>query len=79
MKGSISEFWYCLNLGCSDDNVEEEKFGTNISHLGHYSEIAEKSLDRFTSVISAFKYTSGSRVSGLRAPLKDVRNIRNNR
>ncbi|WJX53294.1 hypothetical protein P8452_39306 [Trifolium repens] len=65
--------------GCSDDNVEEEKFGTNISHLGHYSKIAEKSLDRFTSVISAFKYTSGSRVSGLRAPLKDVRNIRNNR
>ncbi|GAU18778.1 hypothetical protein TSUD_80670 [Trifolium subterraneum] len=65
--------------GCSDHNVEEEKFGTNISHIGHYSEIAEKSLDRFASVISAFKYTSGSRVSGLRAPLKDVRNTRNNR
>ncbi|XP_045825675.1 exonuclease 1 isoform X1 [Trifolium pratense] len=65
--------------GCSDHNVEEEKFGTNISHIGHYSEIAEKSLDRFASVISAFKYTSGSRVSGLRAPLKDVRNTHNNR
>ncbi|CAL5214246.1 unnamed protein product [Lathyrus oleraceus] len=73
--------------GCSDHNVdvpfkedsaEEEKFGTNISHLGHYSEIAEKSLEKFASVISAFKYTPGSRVSGLRAPLKDVRNTRNN-
>ncbi|KAI5384824.1 exonuclease 1 [Lathyrus oleraceus] len=73
--------------GCSDHNVdvpfkedcaEEENFGTNISHLGHYSEIAEKSLERFASVISAFKYTPGSRVSGLRAPLKDVRNTRNN-
>ncbi|CAI8618745.1 unnamed protein product [Vicia faba] len=72
--------------GCSDHNVDaplkddsaEEKFGTNISHLGHYSKIAEKSLERFASVISAFKYTPGSRVSGLRAPLKDVRNSHNN-
>ncbi|CAK8578633.1 unnamed protein product [Lathyrus sativus] len=73
--------------GCSDHNVdapfkedsaEEEKFGTNISHLGHYSAIAEKSLERFASVISAFKYTPGSRVSGLRAPLKDVHNTNNN-
>lgn len=65
--------------GCSDhnvdvpfkeDSVEEEKFGINISHLGHYSEIAEKSLERFASVISAFKYTPGSRVSGLHAPLR---------
>lgn len=88
MNGSISEFCYFLNLGCSDHNVdvpfkedsaEEEKFGTNISHLGQYSKIAEKSLERFASVISAFKYTPGSRVSGLRAPLKDVRNTNNNR
>lgn len=65
--------------GCSDHNVdvpfkedsaEEEKFGINISHLGHYSEIAEKSLEIFASVISAFKYTLGSRVSGLHAPLR---------
>ncbi|XP_024627669.1 exonuclease 1 isoform X2 [Medicago truncatula] len=74
--------------GCSDHNVggpfkensaQEEKFGTNISHLGHYSQISEKSLERFASVISAYKYTSGSRVSGLRAPLKDVRNTHNKR
>ncbi|XP_073225593.1 exonuclease 1 isoform X2 [Cicer arietinum] len=74
--------------GCSDHNDDgpfkensaaEENFGTNISHLRHYSEVAEKSLERFASVISSFKYTSGSRVSGLRAPLNDVRNTRNNR
>ncbi|XP_027916681.1 exonuclease 1 isoform X2 [Vigna unguiculata] len=74
--------------GCCDHNVEgpvtenngeEEKFGTNISHLGQYSEIAEKSMERFVSVISSFRCTSGTRVSGLRAPLKDVRNTSNNR
>ncbi|CAI9292887.1 unnamed protein product [Lactuca saligna] len=63
-----------------DDKIEvrrdeEEKFGCNISHLGKYSEIAEKSMDKFISVISSFKCTSsGSRASGLRAPLKDMRN-----
>ncbi|XP_048141654.1 exonuclease 1 isoform X1 [Rhodamnia argentea] len=53
----------------------EEKFGADISHLGRYSDIAEKSLERFVSVISSFRFTgSGSRASGLRAPLKDVHN-----
>ncbi|GAV82235.1 XPG_N domain-containing protein/XPG_I domain-containing protein [Cephalotus follicularis] len=55
------------------------KFGSDISHLGHYSDIAEKSMERFVSVISSFKFSSGSRASGLRAPLKDVRNTCNNR
>jgi len=77
-----------LNLGCCDHNVEgpftensseEEKFGTNISHLGQYSEIAEKSMERFVSVISSFRCTSGTRVSGLRAPVKDLPNTSNNR
>lgn len=55
---------------------DEEKFGCNISHLGKYSEIAEKSMEKFISVISSFKcISSGSRASGLRAPLKDVRNM----
>ncbi|CAI9087891.1 OLC1v1022081C2 [Oldenlandia corymbosa var. corymbosa] len=59
---------------------QEEKFGCNISHIGHYSEIAEKSLEKFVSVISSFKFTSnGSRASGLRAPLKDVKNTCSNR
>ncbi|PWA98234.1 5'-3' exonuclease, C-terminal domain-containing protein [Artemisia annua] len=54
---------------------DDEKFGCNISHLGKYAEIAEKSMEKFMSVISSFKCTSsGSRASGLRAPLKDVRN-----
>ncbi|KAK8472571.1 hypothetical protein PHAVU_002G243800 [Phaseolus vulgaris] len=73
--------------GCCDHNVEgpftenssEEKFGTNISHLGQYSEIAEKSMERFVSVISSFRCTSGTRVSGLRAPVKDLPNTSNNR
>nr|KYP38086.1 Exonuclease 1 [Cajanus cajan] len=76
------------NNGCCDHNVdqpftennaEEEKFGTNISHLGQYSEIAEKSMEKFVSVISSFRCTSGTRVSGLRAPLKDVQNTSDNR
>ncbi|KAC9404459.1 hypothetical protein E3N88_45898 [Mikania micrantha] len=54
---------------------DEEKFGCNISHLGSYSEIAEKSMEKFISVLSSYKCTSsGSRASGLRAPLKDIRN-----
>lgn len=68
--------------GYSDPNLDktiatetdEAKFGANISHLGSYSEIAEKSMERFVSVISKYRCTSGSRASGLRAPLKDVRN-----
>ncbi|KAH9749232.1 exonuclease 1 [Citrus sinensis] len=70
------------NNGYSDPNLDktiatetdEAKFGANISHLGSYSEIAEKSMERFVSVISKYRCTSGSRASGLRAPLKDVRN-----
>ncbi|KAM0031876.1 putative exodeoxyribonuclease I [Helianthus debilis subsp. tardiflorus] len=53
----------------------EEKFGYNISHLGKYSEIGEKSMEKFMSGMSSFKCTStGSRASGLRAPLKDEQN-----
>ncbi|RVW29580.1 Exonuclease 1 [Vitis vinifera] len=61
-----------------DTFIETEgggKFGSNISHLGHYSDIAEKSMERFVSVLSSFNYSSGSRASGLRAPLRDVQNI----
>ncbi|KAL8460782.1 hypothetical protein ACS0TY_032333 [Phlomoides rotata] len=58
-----------------ETKAEEGKFGCNISHLGRYSDIAEKSMGKFVSVISSFKYkSSGSRASGLRAPLKDVNN-----
>lgn len=58
-----------------DPNIQEGKFGCNISHLGHYSDIAEKSMEKFASIISSFRFTSnGSRASGLRAPLKDVKN-----
>ncbi|KAI3969371.1 hypothetical protein MKX01_019932 [Papaver californicum] len=59
----------------SMENNDKGSFGCNISHISHFSDVAEKSLERFMSVISAFKCTSsGSRASGLRAPLKDVRN-----
>ncbi|OMO93924.1 XPG/Rad2 endonuclease [Corchorus capsularis] len=58
----------------------EAKFGSNISHLGQYSDIAEKSMERFVSVISSFRFSSpGSRASGLRAPLKDAQNTCTNR
>nr|GMD11583.1 exonuclease 1 [Ipomoea batatas] len=59
----------------TEPKSEDGKFGSNISHIGHYCEIAEKSMERFVSVISSFKFTSnGSRASGLRPPLKDIRN-----
>ncbi|XP_010538228.1 PREDICTED: exonuclease 1 [Tarenaya hassleriana] len=70
--------------GCREDgngetlfeSRDETKFGSNISHLGHYSEIAEKSVGKIVSAISSFRYSgSGSRASGLRrAPLRDVQN-----
>ena len=60
----------------SVDVTVGEKFGCNISHLGHYSDISGKTLDKFVSAISSFKYkSSGSRASGLRAPVRDVKNI----
>ncbi|XP_022715682.1 exonuclease 1 [Durio zibethinus] len=74
--------------GHCDPNLEalletkagEAKFGSNISHLGHYSDIAQKSMERFVSVISSFRFSSpGSRASGLRAPLKDAKNTCSNR
>ncbi|XP_043702130.1 exonuclease 1-like [Telopea speciosissima] len=53
----------------------ERKFGCNISHLSDYSDIAEKSMEKFVSVMSSFTCTSsGSRASGLRAHLRDVQN-----
>ncbi|XP_010499473.1 PREDICTED: exonuclease 1 [Camelina sativa] len=59
----------------SSETNDVEKFGSNISHIGHYSEIAEKSVEKFVSAISSFRYSvSGSRASGLRAPLKDIGN-----
>lgn len=62
------------------DKKTEGKFGSDISHLGRYSDIAEKSMENFVSVISSFRFaSSGSRASGLRAPLKDVRNTCTNR
>ncbi|XP_023541520.1 exonuclease 1 isoform X2 [Cucurbita pepo subsp. pepo] len=61
------------------ETESEGKFGSNISHLSHYSDIAEKSMERFVSVISSFRFSSGSRASGLRAPLRDVPNSNMNR
>ncbi|KAF9620612.1 hypothetical protein IFM89_013638 [Coptis chinensis] len=61
-------------------STDKGKFGCNISHLSHYSDVAEKSMEKFVSIVSTFRCTSsGSRASGLRAPLKDVRNTLRNR
>ncbi|KZV21597.1 exonuclease 1-like [Dorcoceras hygrometricum] len=60
-----------------ETKAEEGKFSSDITHLRHYSAISEKSMERFISVISSFRYNpSGSRVSGLRAPLRDIKNKR---
>ncbi|GFP91242.1 exonuclease 1 [Phtheirospermum japonicum] len=59
---------------CTSD-LEEEKLASNISHLGRYSDISERSMEKFVSAMSSFQYSSsGSRASGLRAPLKDIKN-----
>lgn len=55
------------------DTNSEGRFGCNVSHVNKYSGIAEKSMDKFAALISSFRY-AGSRASGLRAPLKDVKN-----
>ncbi|XP_020575994.1 exonuclease 1-like isoform X2 [Phalaenopsis equestris] len=60
-----------------EDNEDENRngFGRDISHVNDYCGIAEKSMERFVSLINSFRYNpSGSRASGLRPPLKDVRN-----
>ncbi|KAK3165614.1 hypothetical protein QOZ80_1AG0035490 [Eleusine coracana subsp. coracana] len=67
-----------IDEGCDPDHLDtnaktEGRFGCNVSHVNKYSGIAEKSMDKFASLISSFRYP-GSRASGLRAPLKDVKN-----
>ncbi|EYU28152.1 hypothetical protein ABFS82_13G090100 [Erythranthe guttata] len=61
--------------GGRSSEAEEGKLGCDISHLSRYSDIAEKSMEKFVSVISSFRYNpSGTRASGLRPPLKDINN-----
>ncbi|XP_073108238.1 exonuclease 1 isoform X2 [Elaeis guineensis] len=64
------------NLNNKDANIKAEgNFGCDISHLNNYTDVAEKSMEKFALLISSFRYSSsGSRASGLRAPLKDVQN-----
>ncbi|OEL27786.1 Exonuclease 1 [Dichanthelium oligosanthes] len=68
-----------IDEGCDTDDLDdtsirtEGRFGCNVSHVNMYSGIAEKSMDKFAALISSFRYP-GSRASGLRAPLKDVKN-----
>ncbi|XP_037414329.1 exonuclease 1-like [Triticum dicoccoides] len=68
-----------VDEGCGTDSLDdidtnsEGRFGCNVSHVNNYSGIAKKSMDKFAALISSFRY-AGSRASGLRAPLKDVKN-----
>ncbi|KAJ1285660.1 hypothetical protein BS78_03G295000 [Paspalum vaginatum] len=68
-----------INGDCDIDDLDdqnirtERRFGCNVSHVDTYSGIAEKSMDKFAALVSSFRYP-GSRASGLRAPLKDVKN-----
>lgn len=79
-SGNQGDFNSDLDDSTKETKDGQGKFGSNISHLGHYSQISEKSMDNFVSVISSFRYTSnGSRASGLRAPLKDIKNTSTNR
>ncbi|KAL3376975.1 hypothetical protein AABB24_003412 [Solanum stoloniferum] len=79
-SGSQGDFNFDLDDSTKETKDGQGKFGSNISHLGHYSQISEKSMDNFVSVLSSFRYTSnGSRASGLRAPLKDIKNTSTNR
>ena len=71
----MSEIVAGCDAGSHDgiDTNSEGRFGCNVSHVNKYSGIAEKSMDKFAALISSFRY-AGSRASGLRAPLKDVKN-----
>ncbi|KAG8055204.1 hypothetical protein GUJ93_ZPchr0001g31386 [Zizania palustris] len=68
-----------VDEGCDTDSLDgintnaQGRFGCNVSHVNEYSSIAEKSMDKFAELISSMRY-AGSRASGLRAPLKDVKN-----
>ncbi|CAM0883367.1 unnamed protein product [Alopecurus aequalis] len=68
-----------VDEGCDAGSLDaigansEDRFGCNVSHVNKYSGIAEKSMDKFAALISSFRY-AGSRASGLRPPLKDVKN-----
>ncbi|CAN4082143.1 unnamed protein product [Withania somnifera] len=74
-SGIQGDFSSNLDDSKKETNDGQGKFGANISHLGQYAQISEKSMENFVSVISSFRYTSnGSRASGLRAPLKDIKN-----
>ncbi|XP_039130239.1 exonuclease 1-like [Dioscorea cayenensis subsp. rotundata] len=81
LSASLSEEGMPCNL-TNEENTNEVQanFGCDISHLKNYSSIAEKSMERFASLMSSFKYnSSGSRASGLRAPLRDVQNTSSSR
>ncbi|AQK66321.1 DnaJ protein ERDJ3A [Zea mays] len=54
------------------DKYKQSAFLSSFDKSG-YSGIAEKSMDKFAALISSFRYPS-PRASGLRAPLKDVKN-----
>ncbi|KAF4360670.1 hypothetical protein G4B88_010665 [Cannabis sativa] len=75
-SGSVEEeIVKSKQMRIESSSSNDGKFGSNISHLAEYSDIAEKSMEKFVSIISSFKFaSSGSRASGLRAPLKDIRN-----
>ncbi|KAJ8549402.1 hypothetical protein K7X08_033109 [Anisodus acutangulus] len=79
-SGNQGDFNSDLDDSIKETKDGEGKFGSNISHLGQYSQISEKSMENFDSVISSFRYTSnGSRASGLLAPPKDIKNTSTNR
>ncbi|KAF2557654.1 hypothetical protein F2Q68_00014690 [Brassica cretica] len=64
-----------INMPKCKKHDDVEKFGSIISHMGHYSEIAEKSVEISVSAISSSRYSgSGSRASCPSAPLKDIHN-----
>lgn len=44
---------------------------SSVSHVGQYAGLAQRSMDDFVSTLAPFRCSqSGSRASGLRAPLK---------
>jgi exonuclease 1 len=68
------------DVNVATDAKAEGKFGCDVSHVNKYAGIAEKSMEKFASLISSFRYNpSGSHASGLRAPLKEVQNTRSMR
>ncbi|XP_078442177.1 5'-3' exonuclease family protein isoform X2 [Wolffia australiana] len=66
-----------FDLAGNESNAEDRQSSRcDISHIDRYTGIAEKSMEKFIAVMASYRHIpSGSRASGLRPPLRDIKNM----